>query len=603
MAKLKKLAAMAGLCIREPETLLKGVKYLKNHGAAGFMENLRGRAEYETNPDVFSYLVGLEKKGPFDGEIKFSIIMPVYNVEVKWLENAIQSVQNQNYVNWELCIADDCSTKEETREYLKKIDDPKIHIKMMEKNGGISEATNAAAEMADGDYLVLMDNDDELSFFALYGFYKNIMRTKADIIYSDQDIIDENGNHREPLFKPDWSPDLMRSQMYVGHLLGFRRSLFEEVGGFRSKFNGSQDYDLFLRMSEKTDNIQHVAKICYSWRALPSSTAANPDSKPYAQTAGLMAVSEHLERTFGKGNAEAFETEDLFVYDVRYKLEEKPLVSVIMPTKDAVNYLREVIDSIEEKTEYPNYEVLILDNNSEKEETFRYFEEVTEKYNNVRVVKAELPFNWSLLNNFGMKQAKGDVFIFMNNDMKVISPQWMTRLTEKALRPDCGVVGGLLLYEDGTIQHAGVVCGMGGWAEHVFKGMKPVHYGSPFLSPMVTRNVTAVTGACMAISRKTIEEIGTFNENFIVCGSDIEICIRALQSGKVNIYDPHVKLYHYESKSRDPKDIPEVDFTLSHEMYMAYNRLKDPYYNDNLDYMSSVPKVLVKKQDAGRRRK
>lgn len=603
MAKLKKLAAMAGLCIREPETLLKGVKYLKNHGAAGFMENLRGRAEYETNPDVFSYLVGLEKKGPFNGEIKFSVIMPVYNVEVKWLEKAIQSVQNQNYVNWELCIADDCSTKEETREYLKKIDDPKIHIKMLEKNCGISEATNAAAEMADGDYLVLMDNDDELSFFALFGFYKNIMNTKADIIYSDQDIIDENGNHREPLFKPDWSPDLMRSQMYVGHLLGFRRSLFKAVGGFRSKFNGSQDYDLFLRMSEKTDNIQHVSKICYSWRALPSSTAANPDSKPYAQTAGLMAVSEHLERIFGKGNAEAFETEDLFVYDVRYKLEEKPLVSIIMPTKDAVNYLREVIDSIEEKTEYPNYEVLILDNNSEKEETFRYFEEVTEKYSNVRVVKAELPFNWSLLNNFGMKQAKGDVFIFMNNDMKVISPQWMTRLTEKALRPDCGVVGGLLLYEDGTIQHAGVVCGIGGWADHVFKGMKPVHYGSPFLSPMVTRNVTAVTGACMAISRKTIEEIGTFNENFIVCGSDVEICIRALQCGKVNIYDPYVRLYHYESKSRDPKDIPEVDFTLSHEMYMAYNCLKDPYYNENLDYMSSVPKVSVKKQDAGRRRK
>ena len=601
MSKLKKLAAMAGLCIREPETLLKGVKYLKNHGPAGFMENLRGRAEYETNPDVFSYLVGLEKKGPFDGDIKFSILMPVYNVEVKWLEKAIRSVQNQNYVNWELCIADDCSTKEETKEYLKKIDDPKIHIKMLEKNGGISSATNAAAEMAEGDYLVLMDNDDELSFFALYGFYKNLKRTEADIIYSDQDIIDENGNHREPLFKPDWSPDLMRSQMYVGHLLGFRRSLFWEVGGFRSEFNGSQDYDLFLRMSEKTENIQHVAKICYSWRALPSSTAANPDSKPYAQTAGLMAVSEHLERTFGKGKAEAFETEDLFVYDVRYHLEEKPLVSIIMPTKDAVNYLREVIDSIEEKTEYPNYEVLILDNNSEKEETFRYFEEVTERYGNVRVVKAELPFNWSLLNNFGMKHAKGDVFIFMNNDMKVISPEWMTRLAEKALRPDCGVVGGLLLYEDGTIQHAGVVSGMGGWAEHVFKGMKPVHYGSPFLSPMVTRNVTAVTGACMAISRKTIEEIGAFNENFIVCGSDIEICIRALQSGKVNIYDPYVKLYHYESKSRDPKDIPEVDFTLSHEMYMAYNRLKDPYYNDNLDYMSSVPKVLVKRPDvAGR---
>lgn len=584
MAKIRKLIAMAGLCVREPGTVVKGVKYLKDHGASGFMENLRGRAAYEALP--------AEKKGPFDGDLKFSILMPVYNVEVKWLKKAIQSVKKQSYVNWELCIADDCSTKQETREFLEKINDPKIHIKMLEENGGISQATNAAAAMATGDYIVLMDNDDELAFFALYSFYKKIKKTDADIVYSDQDIIDQKGNHREPLFKPDWSPDLMRSQMYVGHLLGFRKSLFEEVGGFRSKFNGSQDYDLFLRMSEKAARIEHVPKTLYYWRDLPSSTAANPNSKPYAQTAGLMAVQEHLDRVYGEGNATASETDNLFVYDVRYALKEQPLVSVIMPTKDGVNYLRDVINSIEEKTEYPNYEILILDNNSEKEETFAYFREVTEEYNNVKVIKAAMPFNWSKLNNFGITKAAGDVFIFMNNDMKVISPQWMTRLVEKAVRPDCGVVGGLLLYEDNTIQHAGVVSGMGGWADHVFKGMAPVHYGSPYLSPMVTRNVTAVTGACMAISRKTIEEIGGFDENFVICGSDIEICIRAIKAGKVNIYDPYVKLYHYESKSRDPGDIPEIDFDLSHKLYKGYHNLKDPYYNRNLDYMSCVPKIL-----------
>ena len=336
MAKIRKLIAMAGLCVREPGTLVKGVKYLKDHGASGFMENLRGRAAYEALP--------AEKKGPFDGDLKFSILMPVYNVEVKWLKKAIQSVKKQSYVNWELCIADDCSTKQETREFLKKINDPKIHIKMLEKNGGISRATNEAAAMATGDYIVLMDNDDELAFFALYSFYKKIKQTDADIVYSDQDIIDQKGNHREPLFKPDWSPDLMRSQMYVGHLLGFRKSLFEEVGGFRSKFNGSQDYDLFLRMSEKAGRIEHVPKTLYYWRDLPSSTAANPNSKPYAQTAGLMAVQEHLDRVYGKGNATASETENLFVYDVRYALKELPLVSVIMPTKDAANYLRDVID-------------------------------------------------------------------------------------------------------------------------------------------------------------------------------------------------------------------------------------------------------------------
>lgn len=584
MAKIRKLIAMAGLCVREPGTVVKGVKYLKDHGASGFMENLRGRAAYEALPP--------EKKGPFNGDLKFSVLMPVYNVDVKWLKKAIHSVKKQSYVNWELCIADDCSTKQETREFLEKINDPRIHVKMLEKNGGISEATNAAAAMAAGDYLVLMDNDDELAFFALYSFYKKIKQTDADIVYSDQDIIDQKGNHREPLFKPDWSPDLMRSQMYVGHLLGFRKSLFEETGGFRSKFNGSQDYDLFLRMSEKAKRIEHVPKKLYYWRDLPSSTAANPNSKPYAQTAGLMAVQEHLDRVYGKGNATASETENLFVYDVRYTLKEEPLVSVIMPTKDAAGYLRDVIDSIEEKTDYTNYEILILDNNSEKQETFSYFREVTEKYENVKVIKAALPFNWSKLNNFGITKAKGDVFIFMNNDMKVISSQWMTRLVEKAVRPDCGVVGGLLLYEDNTIQHAGVVSGMGGWADHVFKGMSPVHYGSPYLSPMVTRNVTAVTGACMAISRKTIEKIGGFDENFVICGSDIEICIRAIKAGKVNIYDPYVQLYHYESKSRDPGAIPEIDFDLSHKLYKSYHDLKDPYYNRNLDYMSCVPKVL-----------
>lgn len=584
MAKIRKFIAMAGLCVREPGTVVKGVKYLKDHGASGFMDNLRGRAAYEALP--------AEKKGPFNGDIKFSILMPVYNVEVKWLKKAIQSVKKQSYINWELCIADDCSAKQETREFLEKINDPRIHIKMMKKNGGISEATNAAAAMATGDYIVLMDNDDELAFFALYSFYKKIKETKADIVYSDQDIIDQKGNHREPLFKPDWSPDLMRSQMYVGHLLGFKKSLFDEVGGFHSKFNGSQDYDLFLRMSEKANRIEHVPKTLYYWRDLPSSTAANPNSKPYAQTAGLMAVQEHLDRVCGKGNATALETENLFVYDVRYPLKEEPLVSVIMPTRDAAGYLRDVIDSIEEKTDYTNYEILILDNNSEKEETFAYFREVTEKYENVKVIKAAMPFNWSRLNNFGITKAKGDVFIFMNNDMKVISSQWMTRLVEKAIRPDCGVVGGLLLYEDNTIQHAGVVSGMGGWADHVFKGMAPVHYGSPYLSPMVTRNVTAVTGACMAISRKTIEEIGGFDESFVICGSDIEICIRAIKTGKVNIYDPYVQLYHYESKSRDPRDIPEIDFDLSHKLYKSYHNLKDPYYNRNLDYMSCVPKIL-----------
>lgn len=278
----------------------------------------------------------------------------------------------------------------------------------------------------------------------------------------------------------DWSPDLFLSQMYLGHLIGFKKSLFEKVGGFRGEFNGSQDYDLLLRMTEMTDKIGHVPEILYHWRDLPSSTAANPESKPYAQTAGLNAIQEHLDRVYGKGAATANETENLFVYDVRYHMNEEPKVSIIIPIKDHADLLKAAIDSIFAKTTYKNFEIIILNNNSEREETFTYLKKVKEEHDNVIVKDAAFEFNWSRLNNYGMKFATGDVYVCLNNDVEVIEPEWLTRLVEKAIRKDVGVVGGLLLYEDNTIQHAGVVIGMGGWADHVFKGMKPQHYGSPF---------------------------------------------------------------------------------------------------------------------------
>lgn len=526
---------------------------------------------------------------------RFSIIMPVYNVEIKWLERAIQTVVEQTYTNWQLCIVDDCSTDNQVRLYLDTISDNRIKIDYLKENRGISGATNRGAELADGDYLVLMDNDDELDLRALELFEEKIRKTNADILYSDQDIIDYNGNYKEPLYKPDWSPELILSQMYIGHLLGFKKELFFKVGGFRSEYNGSQDYDLFLRISEIAESVEHVPEILYHWRAIPSSTAMNPDSKPYAQYAGQAAVQEHLNRTLGEGKARVEETDVFFVYDVRYQIDVEPMVSVIIPTKDHVDLLETAVESIEEYTEYSNYEIIILDNNSEKCETFEYFQKITQEYDNIKVYPAEFSFNWSKLNNYGISKARGDVFIFLNNDIKVISKNWMQRLVEKSIQKDIGVVGGLLLYEDGTIQHAGVVAGMCGWAEHVFKGMKPVPYGSPFVSSMVTRNVTAVTGACMAISRKTIERIGQFDDKFIICGSDIEICIRAIKYGLRNIYDPHVKLYHLESKTRD-SFIPEIDFKLSAKMYETYLKNGDPYYNKNLDYYSVCPTVLAEKK-------
>lgn len=594
MSKIKKTLAITKRCIKEPKLIGKGFQYIRVNGIHG----IKAKVNSKINPAVTEKITEVKPSEPnvqYDSDIKFSIVMPVYNVEIKWLEKAIESVKRQNYVNWEICMADDCSTKEGVREYLKSVESDKIKVAYLEKNQGISGASNAAAALATGDYIVLMDNDDAITYDALYEFLRKIKETDADIVYSDQNIIDEFDNGREPLYKPDWSPDLFLSQMYIGHLLGFKKSLFDLVGGFRTEFNGSQDYDLVLRMIEHTDKIEHVSKVLYGWRDLPSSTATNPGSKPYAQTAGLNAIQSHLDRIYGEGKATALETEDLFVYDVRYHYDVMPKVSVIIPTKDHVDLLKQDIDSIEELTTYKDYEIIVLDNNSEKEESFKYFEEVQKQYSNVTVHKAAFEFNWSKLNNYGMTLAKGDVYVFMNNDMKLITPDWLERLAEKAMRDDVGIVGGLLLYEDDTIQHAGVVVGIQGWADHIYKGMKPVHYGSPYVSPMVTRNVTACTGALMAISKKVIERIGGFDEDFIICGSDIEICIRAYLRGYVNIYDPHIKLYHYESKSRDSY-IPEVDFEMSEFAYRTYREEGDPYYNCNLDYNLTTPTVTNRNQ-------
>jgi len=588
MNKIRKLARIAKKCIKEPQYIKKGLTHIKYNGLHGLRERINGTDKY--NQSLYSVITPSDPSANYNSDIKFSIVMPVYNVEIKWLHKAIESVKRQNYKNWELCIADDCSTKPEVREYLSNIHDERIKIKFLEKNGGISVASNEAASLATGDYILLMDNDDEITYDALYEFLRVVKDKNADVIYSDQEIIDEYGNESNPLYKPDWSPELFLSQMYLGHLVGFKRSLFETVGGFRSEFNGSQDYDLLLRIIEQSQIIEHVSKILYKWRAIPSSTATNPGSKPYAQTAGMNAVQGHLDRVLGVGKAVAKETEDLFVYDVRYNMDELPTVSIIIPTKDHVDMLSNLLESISERNVYDNYEIIILNNNSEEKESFEYFEKITHENPRVRVIDASYQFNWSRLNNHGIREAKGDVFIFMNNDMEIISEDWMLRLVEKAVQSDIGVVGGLLLYEDNTIQHAGVVIGINGYADHVYKAYTPVHYGSPFVSPMVTRNVSAVTGALMAISRNTIEKIGGFDEDFIICGSDVEICIRAYYRGLRNVYDPHVKLYHYESKTRDSY-IPEIDFELSQFAYKNYNDEGDPYYNINLDYSTTAPAV------------
>jgi len=528
----------------------------------------------------------------FDRYPVFSIIMPVYNVAEKWLSRAIESVTDQYYQQWELCIVDDGSTHPEALEYLKNINDPKIKVFFSHTNEGIARASNRAIEMASGTHVAFLDHDDLLTKDALYQVARVINEKDPDFIYSDEDKIDQNEERKNPFFKPDWSPDLLRCQNYICHLSVIKRSLVESAGGFADGFDGAQDHDLFLRITERTARIHHIPKVLYSWREIDSSTAGNPNSKPDAHINGQMAIDNHVKRKYGPA-CRVTESRYLFVYDVRFPLDPSVMVSIIIPTKDRIDLLQPCIESILEKSSFPNFEIIIMDNGSVEDASRQWLEEINDEHSQVRVVSADYPFCWSRLNNDGIKAARGDVFVFLNNDTVIISNDWLERLAEQALREDVGVVGPLLLYEDGTIQHAGVIVGLGGWADHIFKGMQPVHFGSPYVSPMVTRNVLAVTGSCQVIARKTIEQVGYFDEDFMICGSDVEICIRAYEAGLVNIYDPFVRVRHFESKTRIPQNIPKCDFDLSEKHYKHYRQPGgDPFFNENLSLNSTTPELI-----------
>jgi len=591
--KAKKAFKAVHLAIKNPIYVFRIVKGLRKNGLKWAIGKVKAKitgdelaAEYFYEDDLIDaekMIEGLTRK-PL-----ISVVMPVYNVEVRWIDEAVNSVLSSSYQEFELIIVDDASTSQDLRKYLDSLIDHRIKILRNEQNLRISETTDRGIREAKGEFIVLMDNDDLYSAHALLYIALEIVVHDPDMVYTDEDKVDVAGIHKNPFYKPDWSPDLLRSQMYIGHIMGFKKSVYLSVGGFRKEFDGSQDYDLALRISEQSSKISHIPKVLYSWREIPTSTALNPESKPYAHIAGLRALDSHLKRVYGSG-ARAVETKDYYVYDARYPINpEKVRVSIIIPTKDKVELLEPCVRSILEKTVYPNYEIIIMNNNSVEIETLEWFKKVSSN-EHIRIVNAPYQFNWSKLNNHGIREATGDVFIFLNNDTLVISGDWLERLSEKAIREDAGTVGALLLYEDGKIQHAGVVIGLGGWADHVFKNMAPVHYGTPYVSPVLTRNTIAVTGACMAVSRMTIEKIGNFDENFIICGSDVELGIRAHKNGLWNIYDSRVELYHLESKSRDSY-IPEIDFEMSKLHYMEFLKNGDPYYNINLDLTMTSPSV------------
>lgn len=515
-----------------------------------------------------------------------SIVMPVFNTPDPFLRQAIESVVNQVYPHWELCIADDASTEVHVEQILEEyaLKDSRIKVCYREENGHISQASNSAIELAIGEFLALLDHDDILAPNALYEVALLLNRhPEADMIYSDEDKIDENNQFRDPFFKPDWCPDSFLSRMYTCHLGIYRRSLVNEIGGFRVGYEGSQDYDLALRLTEKTSKIFHIPKVLYHWRIHSDSTARSLVSKSYATDAAKRAIAEALDRRGELGRVIPVPGGH---HIVRYEIKDFQRVSIIIPTKNLGNILNQCLTSIFEKTTYPNYEVIVIDNGSTEAKALEVIEFwQTKEPNRFRCERFDIPFNYSKVNNFGVKKAKGEYLLFLNNDTEVLTPDWIEAMVEQAQRPCIGAVGALLLYPDNTVQHAGVVS-VGAVAGHSHKHY-PADSPGYFNQIQTVNNYSAVTAACLMCRRDIFEEVGGFEEELAVALNDVDLCFKIIEKGYRNIYLPHVKLYHYESKSRGYEDTPEKQARFIKEMkYMQRKWEKiiecDPCYSPNL---------------------
>jgi GT2 family glycosyltransferase/2-polyprenyl-3-methyl-5-hydroxy-6-metoxy-1,4-benzoquinol methylase/glycosyltransferase involved in cell wall biosynthesis len=501
---------------------------------------------------------------------KVSVLIPTYNTDPRWLREAIDSVRAQIYDNWELCVADDGSSRRDTRTTLRRYrrGEPRIKVTFAKRNSGIVAASNAALAMATGEFVALLDHDDVLQPEALFEVVKALNeRSDADFIYTDEDKIELDGRRAEPFFKPDWSPDLLGSLNYVTHLSVFRKELVEGLGGFRRGFDGSQDYDLILRVTEAADSIIHVPRPVYSWRKVPGSAAASSEAKPYAYEAAKRALQESLERRGYEG--EVLDGPFTGHYRIRYRLRERPRVSIVVPTRDRLDLVAPCVESIRERTSYDNYELVIVDNDSHEPETREYLDRF-----DGRVIHHPGPFNFARIMNQTVEEIDTPMVLFLNNDTEVIEGEWLEAMLEHGQRPDVAAVGARLLFPDGTPQHEGILVGLGG-------GLAGNIVAERYGFGVAIRNVSAVTAACMLTRAEVFRELGGFDEGLAVAYNDVDFCLRAREKGYLIVYTPHALLYHKEGGSRglDGGQPPE-DRTRFRSRWRSY---RDPYYNPNFD--------------------
>lgn len=577
--------------------LLRGVSGMARSLHGLYAQRPRGATQvpYETWIDLYDSQTPevLERARRLAAELPhkplMSVVLPVYNTHERWLRQCVESVQKQTYPNWELCIADDASTAPHVQSVLREFaaSDQRIKVVRRESNGHISACSNTAIAIAEGEWLVLLDHDDELHPLALSEVAKAINNhPEWRLIYSDEDKLDENGLRFDPYMKPDWNYDLFLSHNCISHLGVYHAETVRAVGGFREGMEGSQDWDLALRCVERLrpDQIGHIPKVLYHWRAIEGSTALAPQEKNYAHRAGMRAIAEHLSRSNIPARVEDIPGQR-GNYRVRYAVPDPaPLVSIIIPTRDKAHLLRACIESIVKKTTYPAYEILVIDNGSVEKDTLAYFAALRND-SRIRVLPHHVPFNYSEINNYAAAKASGSMLCLLNNDITVITPGWLEEMVGHACRPGVGAVGAMLYYPNDTIQHAGVVIGAHGVAAHAYSGHGRGYPGHMSRGRLI-QSLSAVTAACMVVRRDVFEAVEGFDPALQVAFNDVDFCLRLLEKGYRNIWTPFAELYHHESATRGYEDSPEKLSRFNREV--AYMRQRwadfiehDPAYSVN----------------------
>ena len=533
-----------------------------------------------------------QRKTKFSYAPKFSVVVPLYHTPAKFLKDLVRSMMYQSYANWELCLVNASPEDVHLTSLLENwaMRDKRIRVIRLEKNLGIAQNTNAGIEASTGEFIAFLDHDDFLEPDALFCYVDALNKDKTiDVFYSDEDKTDEYAAHYfYPHFKSDFNIDLLHANNYMCHFLAVRKSIVGTVGGLNEKFDGAQDYDFVLRLTENTKKIYHCPRILYHWRCSNQSTAASQGNKMYAIHAGKAALNAHYKRI--GWNARAQEGAVDGWYQTKFTLKEEPLVSILIPNKDHTDDLDVCLNSFFERADYQNYEFIIIENNSVLPETFAYYEKIEKEHDNVKVVYWEAGFNYSAINNFGFKFAKGDYIMLLNNDVELITPDIFQSMLGFCMRPEVGIVGAKLLYNDHTVQHAGVLVGAGGLADHVFKG---IHEDDPgYMGRAISsQDVSAVTAACLLVKRSVYEEVGGLEEEFQVAFNDVDFCLKVRKAGYLIVYDADVKLFHYESKSRGMEDTTDRFIRFGNEMMLLNSKwdilstFVDPYYNPNLSYL------------------